>query len=264
MRIKLKLRITNSKTFPYNYNYYFSSIIYSLLKSSSEKFANQLHDEGFKLDGKTYKLFTFALRLKDAVPNKDYLELVSTIAELYISSPLNDGFMSNLISGTLKIRNSEINLMNSGIIMKVERIDIFDDPLFSNRVNFRLLSPLILSTRKLINEKSSTYYFRYTDSNAEINRILTNNLRNKYLLICKEKSLGNVELSWDYDYINKRLNENKYLSTKITIDTNNRSIDVIGMNIPFTLTGDPELIKTGYECGFGEKNSMGFGMTEIV
>ena len=27
--------------------------------------------------------------------------------------------------------------------------------------------------------------------------------------------------------------------------------------------GNPELIQIGYECGFGDKNSAGFGMVEV-
>jgi CRISPR-associated endoribonuclease Cas6 len=40
-------------------------------------------------------------------------------------------------------------------------------------------------------------------------------------------------------------------------------IEIIANEIPFTLSGNSELIKVGYECGFGEKNSTGFGMVEL-
>jgi CRISPR/Cas system endoribonuclease Cas6 (RAMP superfamily) len=33
---------------------------------------------------------------------------------------------------------------------------------------------------------------------------------------------------------------------------------------PFVVRGSVELIALGYEAGFGEKNSMGFGMVEVV
>ncbi len=31
-----------------------------------------------------------------------------------------------------------------------------------------------------------------------------------------------------------------------------------------TLTGSTELMRTAWECGLGEENSMGFGMVEVV
>ena len=34
--------------------------------------------------------------------------------------------------------------------------------------------------------------------------------------------------------------------------------------LEFVAYGNPDLIKLGYDSGFGEKNSMGFGMVEII
>jgi CRISPR-associated endoribonuclease Cas6 len=60
------------------------------------------------------------------------------------------------------------------------------------------------------------------------------------------------------------MQKHRRVTKKITINENGRfPIDVIGIQAPFTIEGDPELIKVGYECGFGEKNSMGFGMAEV-
>ena len=36
-----------------------------------------------------------------------------------------------------------------------------------------------------------------------------------------------------------------------------------GTLAPFTIRAPRELIEIGYECGFGEKNSMGFGMVKV-
>jgi CRISPR-associated endoribonuclease Cas6 len=33
---------------------------------------------------------------------------------------------------------------------------------------------------------------------------------------------------------------------------------------PFTVEGSPELMRIGYECGFGDGNSKGFGMVEVA
>jgi len=48
-----------------------------------------------------------------------------------------------------------------------------------------------------------------------------------------------------------------------------RLVDYKGTKIkaimaPFVVRGSPELMEMGYEAGFGEKNSMGFGMVEVV
>lgn len=38
---------------------------------------------------------------------------------------------------------------------------------------------------------------------------------------------------------------------------------VKGTLSPFRLEAPPELQEIGYECGFGEKNSQGFGMVKV-
>jgi len=47
-----------------------------------------------------------------------------------------------------------------------------------------------------------------------------------------------------------------------------RMIDIKGIKIrgvmcPFHAAGNPELLFVGYECGFGNRNSVGFGMVEV-
>jgi len=41
-----------------------------------------------------------------------------------------------------------------------------------------------------------------------------------------------------------------------------KQTNIIGFLAPFTVIGSPELIRVGYEAGFGEKGSMGFGMVK--
>lgn len=263
MRIKLRMNFTDCQKLPFNYNYCFSSLIYKLLSFSSEDYAKQLHDEGFRIEGKNYKLFTFALKFENIIPHYDYMELISPKAYLIISSPKED-FISNIISAVLRSRTLKIKVSNSEIITKVEKIEVCKEINFTDTTNFRLLSPLVLSSKKWIDNDLGTHYLRYSDSIDEINRILNNNLTNKFRIQNNSLPKSKVSLVWDKEYINKRLDANKYLSSKITIDKNGEAIDVIGIKIPFKLSGNPELTKIGYECGFGEKNSMGFGMVEVI
>ena len=39
---------------------------------------------------------------------------------------------------------------------------------------------------------------------------------------------------------------------------------IVGFEVPFTLQGSTKLMEIAYECGIGEKNSLGFGMIEKV
>lgn len=84
---------------------------------------------------------------------------------------------------------------------------------------------------------------------------------NKFELINRiSPSSDSLEFIWDQEY----LSNHKRITKKITINENAiNSVDIIGMQAPFKIKGNPNLIKVGYECGFGEKNSTGFGMAEI-
>ena len=42
-----------------------------------------------------------------------------------------------------------------------------------------------------------------------------------------------------------------------------KGIKIRGWFMHFTIQGNSELIRIGYEAGFGENNSAGFGMVEV-
>jgi len=60
LRIRVLLNSLSSKSLTVNYNYPLSSAIYNLLRLGSSEFSAFLHDIGFPLNDRKYKLFTFA------------------------------------------------------------------------------------------------------------------------------------------------------------------------------------------------------------
>ena len=261
MRIVLHLDCKINNSLPLNYNYQLSSAIYNLLRFGSPEFSSFLHNSGFKIDGKTYKLFTYALRFDKVEILNNYFILKSSKVTLHISSPLIDSFIKNFVIGTFENKSIEIADKHKSINFKIISAEILPEPVFTNKMKFILLSPMILSTLKEYNGKKQQYYLRPEDTD-DINRVLTKNLLNKKGLLKRNQTINEYcNLIWDEEYIKKK----KRITKKITINENGRfPIDVIGMQAPFTIEGDPELIKVGYECGFGEKNSMGFGMAEEI
>ncbi len=63
MRCKLRLQV-QSETFgnilPINYQYELSAAIYRVLSNANEAYSSWLHENGFALNGKKFKLFTFS------------------------------------------------------------------------------------------------------------------------------------------------------------------------------------------------------------
>ncbi|GAB6282828.1 MAG: CRISPR-associated endoribonuclease Cas6 [Ignavibacterium sp.] len=264
MRLKLTLN-SNDKFIPVNYNYYLSASIYRLLNFGSPEFAEFLHNKGFVLNGKPYKLFCFALRFRNIKIMGNNIQLLEPSAELYISSPLVEDFIQNFVIGTFNYQSLEIADNNFKFTFIINQIESLSVPQFDGLNKFRLLSPIVLSTLKeKENGSLHQYYFRYNDDINEINRVFNQNLKNKFTLIHNTKYEGDdLILEWDKDYIEKREKKNKRLTKKISIEKfEGNPIDIIANEIPFTLTGSKELVKVGYECGFGEKNSMGFGLVD--
>ena len=261
MRLAIKLKGIINSIVPVNYNYPLASAIYNLLHFGSPEFTGYLHDSGYVYENKTYKLFTFAFKFENAVIQNSSFKLLSPNAALYISSPMIDTFIQNFVMGTFEDQTIAINSETISARFHISSIESLPEIQINNRMKFFLLSPLVLSTKKIHNGRLKQYYLRPGDTD-EINRVLTQNLLNKYKLIYKNDTDDNeVLLEWDKDYIKSRDRITKKVSIcKYGIPP----VEIIGNQAPFTITGDPKLIKTGYECGFGEKNSMGFGMVSTI
>lgn len=260
MRLKLTLATEQGNLISYNYHYHLSSAIYKLLRFGSEDFSKFLHDQGYVFNGKNYKLFTFALRFDKYSNLKKAIKLESPNVYLYISSPLIDEFIKNFIIGTFESQVIDLTELNFPIKFKIKFVETIALPRITENISLKMLSPLVLSTVREHNGKINQYFLREDDKD-EINRVLTNNMRNKYKAVFNKDNEGELKLTWDEEYIKKT----KRITKKITINQNGKfPIDIIGLNAPFNLRGNLDLIKLGYECGFGEKNSMGFGFAEAI
>jgi len=265
LRINLKL-ITKDYYLPINYYYPLSAAIYKTLHFGSPEFSKFLHSIGYKSNNKTYKLFTFSLKFKYDKIEKDLFHLSSNELELAISSPIIDDFIRSVVIGCFK--GGKIELLNKKIrlVLEIEQMEEIPQPKFDLFCNFKLLSPLVLSTKLERNGKLTQHFFEYYDDINEINRVFNSNLINKYEAIYKTKYVGEpIKFNWLTDCIQKQLKYNKSIKRLIKIEKPNKpNINIIGNIIPFSLIGDSSLINVGYQAGFGEKNSLGFGMAQIL
>ncbi len=260
VRLKLTLSADAGNLIFYNYHYHLSAAIYKMLRFGSPEFSGFLHNLGFKQNGKTYKLFTFALRFEQYTNLKHAIRLDKPVAYLYVSSFLIDDFIKNFVIGTFESQIVDLSELNFPIRFRIKFVETIPVPEFTDKISFSLLTPMVLSSYRMHNGKTSQYYLRAEDT-EEANRILTRNLQNKYQAIYNEEINDSVRLTWDVNYLQRT----ERITKKITINQHGKNpIDVVGLLAPFELQGNPELIRTGYECGFGEKNSMGFGMAEAV
>lgn len=101
MRVKLILMpFSQTAILPINYNYLLTSLIYKIIKNSSEDYSQFLHDKGYRMGNskKGFKLFTYSMLLSDNLMVKRERIVFQEEVQWHVSSPVND-FMHHLITG---------------------------------------------------------------------------------------------------------------------------------------------------------------------
>lgn len=249
---------------PLNHSYHLAAVIYNTLSRSSYEFATVLHDRGYAQESKRqkFKYFTFS-NLQIPIRTVERGEIVSRSREvtLYLSSPKED-FLQHLIVGLF----AEGSLRIHNALFGKECVEKLPEPEWSESMTFSMLSPLAVSVyRDPSSGMNTKEYLRYDDS--RLSDMLLHNLQAKYrgLFGCEPPENGApFSVRFEEEYLKRVREKDRSVEKLITIkDSNGRETRVKAIQCPFTVTGHPELVKVGYECGFGENNSMGFGMVKV-
>jgi CRISPR-associated endoribonuclease Cas6 len=221
MRIKIAFDAGTEVLLPINYNYLLASVIW---------------------------LFTFSqLRAQKREIKGDYINFRSSLT-WFVSSPQEE-FLGSFAASLLDQRVVHIN----DIALQVKDVDIPKMPRFQERMYFRCLSPITMSTKREYNGQVAMHYL-LPDEN-EFSELVRQNLIRKYEIVYGRQPIDNsFVMEFDADYIARR--------GRITRLIRYKDIDIRGVLCPFHAFGSPELMFIGYECGFGDKNSAGFGMVE--
>ncbi len=250
MRIKITCDIGKGIRLPINYNYFLTGVIYQFLKESDPEYANFLHQDGYEVENRRFKLFTFSQLMAKRKIQNDQIHFHSPLT-WYISSS-QEPFLQNFAA----------SLMQTGILqierhrLRVQDVEVLRQPRFGPQMTFRCLSPITMSTKRERGDRLDTYYCLPND--PQFSELVRQNLIRKYEAVYQqpptEKSFA---MTFDQAYIDK--NEGR-----VTRLVDFKGTKIRGILSPFHIIGSPELIHIGYECGFGDKNSMGFGMVEIL
>lgn len=248
MRIKITCDIGEGIRLPINYNHFLSGVIYQFLRESDPEYAHFLHQDGYEVENRRFKLFTFSqLRAKREIRGE----------QIHFHSPLT-WYVSS--SQELFLANFAAALMEAGILqikhhkLRVKDVEVLRQPRFGPQMTFRCLSPITMSTKR---ERDGTPHYCFPDD-PQFSELVRQNLIRKYEAVYRhppqEKSFA---MTFDQAYIDKR-------EGRVTRLVDFKGTKIRGVMSPFHVIGTPALIHIGYECGFGDKNSMGFGMVEVL
>jgi len=244
---------------PLNYRYALSAWVYKVLNRADEEFTRLLHEQGYSLQSKHFKLFTFSNIFPERYKRiGDRLKIVSRCANLQLSFFLEKA-VENFIIGLFQRQEFEIGDYRSKCKFLVQTVESLPLPEFTQIMSYRWLSPVCVSRTVERNGKRTAEYLH--PSHPEYTRRFIDNLVFKYLAATGttgeiRKNTGNPA---DFNFAYKEPAKSHLETIKAGMPEETR---VRGYSFNFTLTAPPALQRLGYLAGFGEKNSLGFGCVE--
>jgi CRISPR-associated endoribonuclease Cas6 len=263
MRFKLTLEtVNNSSILPINYAYEFSAWIYKTIHYGDPKFSDWLHNHGYMDGKKQFRLFTFSrLRPEKYKIHGDRIELQAVKAVINISFYAEEA-IGPFIVGLFRNQEFTIGDKISKVQFHVAAIEKLPEPEWLGTMAFRTDTPLVVSVKETENSKSATYL---SPDDKRYGDYLLKNLTTKYLAVTKQQNQPNQQMTFDsiQPMQFKLLGTVKSKMVKIKSGTPEETL-VRGYLFDFVITAPTDLIKLGYNAGFGEKNSLGFGCCEIV
>jgi CRISPR-associated endoribonuclease Cas6 len=244
--VRLLLEFNSEKDFvvPIDYNYQIQGFLY---KSISPKLARILHNKGFQVGKRKFRLFTFSRILGDYEVNKTdgSIKFLSTF-RLVVNSVLNE-FIQELAEELL--RRKTVRIASHSV--SLSSAEVADSTIERDKVRIKTLSPVtIYSTLSHPDGRKKTYY--YSPFESEFAHLISENARKKFMAYYKREASGSISLS----PLKVNSGNQKIVSYKGTI--------IKGWTGIYELSGDRELMKIAYDAGLGGKNSQGFGCFEVI
>ena len=241
MRVRIHLSSDSLISLSTSYNRAVQGLIYHLLDNDYREF---LHDQGYVCNKRHFKLFTFSKLLGRFKLKGSYIVFERHV-NLIVSSPIKT-FIENLCNNLLKTQEIEIEINK----LRIESIEFLHEPEITNNIIIYTLSPIIVySTLFTRDNKKKTYY--YSPFEEEFSELITKNLIKKYQLLSSQMLEG-------------RTIKIEPIGRVKEVITSFKGTIIKGWNGRFKISGEKELILTGYRCGLGAKNSAGFGMIEVL
>ncbi len=220
----------------YNYQHQVASMFYHF-------FDNIEHEVGEIHHKKGYKFYTFSrLEIPSRKVVNDGLLMLSNDAYLWFSC-VDDNVALHLAREIVQSKTLMIGNI-SFAVLGVQLVESFQP---TNDVVFSTMSPILLRTTR--EENGRTRSWDLEPGEPEFITRLSDNLHRKYEFYYGKRIDGNLAVK-DVKHVR---------SNRIRIKDTFHRANLMHIH----LEGEPELLQFAYDCGLGEKNSMGFGMVRV-
>lgn len=267
MRFQFSFTLKSKRRFlPLNYQYELSSWIYKRMAAADAGYANFLHQQGYGLGNRRFKLFCFSpLLLQPYRIHRDQgvFELLGQEIQLQF------GFMAEqaaeaFIKGVFMNQHLGLGNRVNQVDMEVTKVEALPEPHFQDTLHYRALSPIVISRF----EEGRQYAQYQHPADSHYFDALLNNLVNKWAGYQSSKELvgdGGALEEGGEGSLQFRLLSSEPKSKMITIKAlTDQETKVRGYLYDFELKAPLELHRLLYAAGVGEKGSMGFGWVEKI
>ncbi len=243
LRLIIHFSSENGIRLPIHYNSIIQAAIYN---SITPELAGFLHDQGFKYEKRSFKMFSFSRIMGHYVFNNKNKELLfQDNFSLYITSPINV-FCEELAN--IMLFSGNVRLGSN--IANVDKIEVVNPQISSETAYFRTLSPIVVySTVLKPNGKKYTCYYQPGDK--EFEKQIGDNLHKKYFSLFRKKPPLNVV----------KIEKKGSVRQNILIY---KGFIIKGYSCTLKVQAPREILQLGLDAGLGAKNSQGLGCVDIL
>lgn len=256
MRFKLVLYADKQafgNILPINYQYEQSAVIYRILASGNEDYAQWLHDNGFALEKKRFRLFNFSpLSIASRQQIDDRILIYSDTVDWYITF-LPDKSTESFIKGVFADRIFQLGDKQSKVQFRVQSVEALPPMHYKPEMTFKTISPACIVRRE---ENSRIAYLSPLDPYAKDSILYS--LTEKYKAFYGEPYEGDLV---SYHFTPLDAPKEKLVTIKAATPGQTR---VKGYKCSFKICLPEMLMKILYETGIGSKGSLGFGMVREI
>lgn len=237
---------------PLNYQYELSSFIYAAIHRSDAEYSTWLHQNGFIVDNKQFRLFTFSqLNVPQYSITGDRLKIESSAVEWQIGF-LPERSTEEFIRGLFSEQVFTLGDRVSKVQFRITSIELMPEPNFSVDKVFTTLSPVCIARH--IPESNQIFY--ESPDSPYVREAMLRNLKNKYAAYHGTEYTGSD--TFELKLLSKPISKLVSIKTGTPHQTKIR-----GYTFKFKLQADEELMKVMWNSGLGEKGSMGFGCVGV-
>lgn len=249
MRVTLELQSKSANhhtlVLPYHYVEWVQAAIY---KSMHHSVAQAVHDIGFPVDNRRLRLFAFSRIQGRFQVAKETIAFTYPV-RLVVSSPLKL-LIQQLVNALVTASEFHIGPETC----RLAAVSVDHQEVHASRIRVRTLSPITVhSTMTRPDGRDYTVYYHPKEHEFE-EQVLQNLLR-KYIAITGAPLLLEKE-SPPFRLCIKNEAKLHIVQYKKTL--------IKGYSGIFDIEGPPMLLQVGWDAGFGDRNSQGFGLVEMA